>query len=44
MNHRVNASDHAATYGGLPWRYLSIPHDEIASNVTLEGLAARFGR
>ena len=39
----VNASDHAASYGGKPWRYVLIPHDEIAENITLEGLAARFG-
>ena len=37
------ASDHAASYGGKPWRYVLIPHDEIAENITLEGLAARFG-
>lgn len=39
----ANASDHAATYGGKPWRYVLIPHDEIAENITLTGLAARFG-
>ncbi|MCI0733959.1 MAG: type III restriction endonuclease subunit R, partial [Methylococcaceae bacterium] len=39
----ANASNHAATYGGKPWLYLLIPHDEIASNITLGGLAARFG-
>lgn len=39
----VNASDHASTYGGKPWRYLLIPHDEIAENITLGGLAERFG-
>jgi type III restriction enzyme len=38
-----HASDHAATYDGRPWRYLLIPHDEIAGNMTLDGLAARFG-
>jgi type III restriction enzyme len=38
----ANASDHAATYDGKPWRYLLIPHDEIASNITLSGLADRF--
>ena len=38
----VYASDHAATYDGKPWRYLLIPHDEIASNITLSGLADRF--
>ena len=39
----TNASNHAATYGGKPWRYVLIPHDEIADNITLAGLAARFG-
>jgi len=39
----VNASDHASTYGGKPWRYLLIPHDEVAENITLGGLADRFG-
>ena len=38
----ANASDHASTYGGKPWRYLLIPHDEIAENITLGGLAGRF--
>jgi len=40
----VNASDHARSYGGKPWRYLLIPHDEIAENITLGGLADRFNR
>ena len=39
----ANASDHASTYGGKPWRYLLIPHNEIAENITLTGLAGRFG-
>jgi type III restriction enzyme len=39
----ANASEHARTYGGKPWRYLLIPHDEIAENMTLEALAKRFG-
>ena len=38
-----HASTHAASYGGKPWYYLLIPHDEIAENMTLAGLAARFG-
>ncbi len=37
-----NASDYAATYGGKPWVYLLIPHDAIAENMTLEGLANSF--
>jgi type III restriction enzyme len=39
----VNASDHAASYGGKPWRYVLIPHDEIAGNITLGWLVDRFG-
>ncbi|MGA2731625.1 MAG: DEAD/DEAH box helicase family protein [Syntrophobacteraceae bacterium] len=39
----ANASTHAQSYGGKPWRYLLIPHNEIATNVTLDALAARFG-
>ncbi len=39
----ANASTHAQSYGGKSWRYLLIPHDEIAANVTLDALAARFG-
>jgi type III restriction enzyme len=35
----ANASDHAASYGGKPWRYVLIPHDEIVENMTLDGLA-----
>ncbi len=38
----VNASVHAKSHGGKPWRYLLIPHDEIAVNVTLDALATRF--
>jgi type III restriction enzyme len=38
-----NATGHTSTYGGKPWQYLLIPHDEIAENITLDGLAARFG-
>jgi type III restriction enzyme len=39
----AHASDHAASYGGKPWRYVLMPHDEIAENMTLEGLASQFG-
>jgi type III restriction enzyme len=39
----TNASAHALSHGGKPWRYLLIPHDVIAENMTLSGLAARFG-
>ena len=38
-----NASDYAATYGGKSWRYVLIPHNVIAVNMTLDGLARQFG-
>ena len=34
----AHAARHAATYGGKPWKYLLIPHDVIADNMTLAGL------
>ncbi|MFZ1770076.1 MAG: hypothetical protein WAU00_12810, partial [Caldilinea sp.] len=37
-----HASTHAASYDGKPWRYVLIPHDVIAENMTLEGLAGRY--
>jgi type III restriction enzyme len=37
-----HASDHARSYGGKPWKYLLIPHDAIAENMTLAGLEGRF--
>jgi type III restriction enzyme len=36
------ASDYAKTCGGKPWIYLLIPHDAVAENMTLNGLAAQF--
>lgn len=37
-----NASEHAQKHGGKPWRYLLIPHDAIAENMSIKGLAAQF--
>lgn len=37
------SSDYAATNGGKPWRYVLIPHNAIAVNMTLDGLARQFG-
>jgi type III restriction enzyme len=37
-----NASDYSKKVGGKPWRYLLIPHDAVAANVTLDNLIARF--
>jgi type III restriction enzyme len=39
----VNASNHSATHGAKPWRYVLIPHDAIADNMTLDGLAKQYG-
>ncbi|MEJ2639906.1 MAG: DEAD/DEAH box helicase family protein [Desulfosarcinaceae bacterium] len=39
----VYASDNAQNHGGKPWKYVLIPHNEIATNMTLEALAERFG-
>lgn len=37
----LNASRHAAEHGGKPWGYALLPHDVIAENMSLDGLAAR---
>lgn len=37
-----HASSHELAHGGKPWRYLLIPHDQIADNMTLMGLAEMF--
>ena len=36
-----HATVHAKTYGGKPWTYILIPHDQIAEQMSLAGLAAR---
>jgi type III restriction enzyme len=38
-----HASEYAKTVGGKPWKYLLVPHDAVAANVTLENLVARYG-
>jgi type III restriction enzyme len=38
-----HAADHERKHGGKPWRYVLIPHDAIADNMTVRGLAERFG-
>jgi type III restriction enzyme len=38
----ANASDYAQSHGGKLWRYVLIPHNEIATNITLDALVARF--
>jgi type III restriction enzyme len=37
-----NASNHSRSCGGKPWRYLLIPHNEIANNITLDALSQRW--
>jgi type III restriction enzyme len=36
------ATAHALGNGGKPWKYILIPHDVIAENMTLAGLASQF--
>lgn len=36
------ATAHAQNNGGKPWRYVLIPHDVIAENMTLAGLVTHF--
>jgi type III restriction enzyme len=37
-----HATDYALKHGGKPWRYLLIPHDVVAENMTLAGLADKY--
>lgn len=37
------ASDHAAANGGKVWKYVLIPHEAVVDNMTITGLAERFG-
>ena len=39
----VNASNYTHSHSGKSWRYVLIPHNEIAINITIDALAARFG-
>lgn len=39
---RLHASSHAQTYGGKSWKYVFVPHDAIAQNMTLDVLAGQF--
>ncbi|HSW13272.1 MAG TPA: DEAD/DEAH box helicase family protein [Solimonas sp.] len=39
----AHASAHARTYNSKPWRYVLIPHDAIAENMTLAALSGRYG-
>ncbi len=37
-----HATRHATKHGGKPWRYVLIPDDALAENMTLSNLAERF--
>jgi type III restriction enzyme len=37
-----HATEHASKNGGKPWKYLLIPHDAIAENMSIKGLTAQF--
>jgi type III restriction enzyme len=37
-----HASDYSARHGGKPWKYVLVPHDSVAENMTLAGLVARY--
>lgn len=39
----TRASAHTAKCGGKAWRYVLIPHDAVAENMSLAGLAGRYG-
>ena len=39
----AHATKFAAAHGGKPWRYVLIPHDVIADNMTLDGLVQFYG-
>jgi type III restriction enzyme len=37
-----NATNHSKTYNSKPWKYLLMPHDIIAENMTLSLLSSQF--
>lgn len=37
-----HASDHALSHGGKRWKYLMVPHDAVADNVTLDWLVKQY--
>jgi type III restriction enzyme len=38
----AHATAYAQQHGGKPWKYVLIPHDVVAENMTLNGLAERY--
>ncbi len=43
INWCEQASAYASKHGGKPWKYLLIPHDVVAENMTLAGLVKATG-
>lgn len=39
----TQASEYSKSIGGKPWQYVLMPHDAVASNMTLGGLATQYG-
>lgn len=39
-----HATNHASTYSGKPWKYILIPHDEVAENLSLNMLVNKYIR
>lgn len=39
----INATQYTGSYGGKSWKYVLIPHDIIAENMTVDMLAKQFG-
>lgn len=37
------ASDYAVAYAGKGWKYVLMPHEAVVDNMTISGLAARYG-
>lgn len=37
------ATEYSVGIGGKPWRYILVPHDSVASNMTLAGLSQMHG-
>jgi len=36
------ATEYAAEHSGKPWQYVLVPHDAVAENMTIKGLADRY--
>ena len=38
----AHATAHAQKHGGKPWKYVLIPHEVVAENMTLDGLVKHY--